>query len=73
MDQLLPAIVRGADHRRWHTTESTGKPDAAIKPSSGLEPETPVNLLAYALLSSPATASADPSVVIQSGKSIGCL
>jgi anthranilate phosphoribosyltransferase len=34
---------------------------------------SPVNLLAYALLSSPATASADPSVVIQSGKSIGCL
>ena len=33
----------------------------------------PVNLLAYARLSSPATASADPSVVIQSGKSIGCL
>jgi hypothetical protein len=46
----------------------------ALEPRKrGLGRRSPVNLLAYARLSSPATASADPSVVIQSGKSIGCL
>ena len=46
----------------------------AIEPRKRwLGPRRPVNLVAYARLSRPATASADPSVVIQSGKSIGCL
>ena len=47
--------------------------ETAARRKRWLGRRSPVNLLAYALLSSPATASADPSVVIQSGKSIGCL